>query len=133
MADPRRRLTTLDAIDAFFGGIGFIMATPRVWGLAIVPAILLVILFGGFLTLGVWGAFELDRVLFGVNRGTWGTVGYWIMFVLFVLVAILMALLMALALTEPLAGFALERISRAQQRALTGIDAQPPSLVAAIW
>ena len=130
MPDSRTRLTTLSAIDAFFGGVGFVLATPRVWGLAVVPAVILVILFGGFLALGVWGASELDRVLFGNSLGSWGTVGYW---VVLVLVAVLIALLLALALTEPLAGFALERISRAQQRALTGVDLAPPSLIPALW
>src|SRR5262245_11949602 len=133
MPETRSRITTLAAIDAFFGGVGFVMATPRVWGLAAVPAVMLVFVFGGFLTLGVWGATELDRLLFGTNRGSWGTAGYWIVFVFLIFIAFLIALLMALALTEPFAGFALVRISRAQQRALTGTDVKPPLLIAALW
>src|SRR5262249_6523546 len=98
-----------------------------------VPAVILVILFGAFLAVGVWSASELDRLLFGKNLGSWGTAGYWIVFVLLIMVAVLIALLMALALTEPLSGFALERISGAQQRAFAGPVFPPPSLIAAIW
>src|SRR5712691_3785271 len=101
MAERRTRLTTLGAIDAFFGGVGFILKTPRIWGLAAVPAIVLVLLFGGFLVLAIWGAFELDRELFGPNLGTWGTIGYWTVLVFLILIAILVALLLALALAEP--------------------------------
>jgi hypothetical protein len=133
MADRRTRVTTLGAIDAFVGGIGFILITPRMWPLAMVPAAILTILLIGLTAAGVWGAAELSAGLFGHDRGTWGAIGYWILTVFFALIAFLIALVLALALAEPLSAFALERISAAQQRALTGFAPESPSFFAAVW
>jgi CysZ protein len=133
MADRRSRLTTLSAIDAFFGGIGFILTTPRTWPLAVVPAAILTVLLIGLSSVGVWGGAELSAVLFGPDRGAWGAIGYWVLTVVFSLIALLMALVLALSLAEPLSAFALERISAAQQRALTGFAPESPSLLAAMW
>jgi CysZ protein len=133
MADRRARLTTFGAIDAFFGGIGFILTTPRMWPLAAVPGAVLTILVIGLTALGVWGAAESSALLFGQDRGIWGSIGYWILTVLLALIALLIALVLALALAEPLSAFALERISAAQQRALTGFAPHSPSLFATVW
>jgi CysZ protein len=133
MPDRQPRLTTFGAIDSFFGGIGFVLTTPRLWGLAVIPAVVLVLLFGGFLALCIWGAASFDATLFGHDRGTWGAVGYWTLLVFLIFIGILIALLLALAFAEPLSGFALERISRAQTEAITGTHPKLPSLFASIW
>jgi len=133
MATPQKRLTTLGAIDAFFGGIGFVLKTPRVWVLALVPAAVLVFLFAGFVGLGIWGSAELGRGIFGTDLGTWGIIGKWLLITFFTIIAILIALLLALSLAEPLSAFALERISRAQQCAITGHAPESPSLFKAMW
>ncbi len=133
MADRRSRLTTFGAIDAFVGGIGFILTTPRMWPLAVVPAAVLTILVIGLTAFGVWGAAESSALLFGQDRGIWGSVGYWILTVFLALIAHLIALVLALAVAEPLSAFALERISTAQQQALTGFAPKSPSLFAAMW
>jgi CysZ protein len=133
VADQRSRLSTLGAIDAFFGGIGFILATPRMWPLAIVPAAVLTVLVIGLTALGVWGAAESSALLFGQDRGIWGSIGYWILTVFLALIGLLIALVLALAVAEPLSAFALERISAAQQLALTGFAPKSPSLLAAMW
>ena len=83
-ADQRSRVTTLVAIDAFFGGISFILITPRMWPLAVVPAAILTVLLIGLTAVGVWGGAELSAVLFGPDRGTWGAIGYWVLTVFFV-------------------------------------------------
>jgi CysZ protein len=62
-----------------------------------------------------------------------GSIGYWILTVFLALIALLIALVLALALAEPLSAFALERISTAQQRALTGFAPRSPSLFASLW
>ncbi len=133
MADRPSRLTSLGAVNAFFGGISFILTTPRTWPLAVVPAAILTILLIGLTAVGFWGAAELSAALFGHDRGILGTIGYWILTVFFALIAFLIALVLALSLTEPLSAFALERISAAQQLALTGFVPQSPSLFAAMW
>jgi CysZ protein len=132
MADRRSRVTALGAIDAFFGGIGFIVTTPAIWPLAMVPAVVLTVLLTGLTALGVWGGTELSAALIGTEREIWGSIGYWILTVFFALIAFLIALVLALALAEPLSAFALERISGAQQRALTGFAPESPSLLAAM-
>ena len=131
MAD--RRSWYYPAHRRFFGGIGFILTTPRMWPLAAVPAAVLTILLIGLTALGVWGAAESSALLFGQDRGIWGSIGYWILTVFLALIAFLIALVLALAVAEPLSAFALERISAAQQRALTGFAPQSPSLFAAMW
>jgi CysZ protein len=133
MADRRNRETTLGAIDAFCGGISFILTTPRMWPLAIVPAAILTVLLIGLTAVGVWGGAELSASLFGPDRGTWGAIGHWILTVVFALIALLIALVLALTLAEPLSAFALERISVAQQRALTGFAPESPPFMAAMW
>lgn len=133
MSHQRSRLTTIGALDAFFGGIIFILTTPRMWPLAVVPAAILTILLIGLTVAGVWGAAESSALLFGHDRGMWGEIGYWILTVFLALISLLIALLLALALAEPLSAFALERISAAQERALTGCATESPSLLAALW
>ena len=133
MPDRRTGVTTLGAIDAFVGGIGFILATPRMWPLAAVPAAVLTLLLIAFAAAGFWGAAELSEIVFGSDRETWGTIGYWILSVFLALVALLIALVLALVLAEPLSAFAMERISAAQQRELTGDAPEAPALLVALW
>jgi uncharacterized protein involved in cysteine biosynthesis len=133
MADRRSRVTTLGAIDAFFGGIRFILTTPRTWRLAVVPAAILTVLLIGLTAAGVWGGAELSALLIGPDRGTWGAIGYWVLNVFFALIALMIAMVLALTLAEPLAAFALERISAAQQRALLGFAPESPPFMAAMW
>jgi CysZ protein len=133
MIDPRSRDRSLHPIDAFVGGIAFVFTTPSMWPLAAVPAFVLTILLIGLTALGIWGAAELSDLLIGPDREVWGEIGYWVLTVVLSLVALLIALVLALALAEPFSAFALERISLAQQRAVTGTAAEPPSLLLAIW
>jgi hypothetical protein len=63
MADRRSRVTALGAVDAFFGGISFILTTPRTWPLAVVPAAILTVLLIGLTAVGVWGGAHGQRSL----------------------------------------------------------------------
>jgi CysZ protein len=87
----------------------------------------------GFTALGIWGAAEFSAILFGQDRGIWGSIGFWVLTVFLALIAFLFALVLALALAEPFSAFALDRISAAQQRALTGFAAESPPLHVAVW
>jgi uncharacterized protein involved in cysteine biosynthesis len=133
MSADKPRLTTLRAFDAFAGGIGFILGTPRVWLHAAVPAVMMTLLLVAFTCLGGWGAVEVGHEAFGVHRGTWGGIGYWVLTVLLVIFFFLLAVLLSLVLAEPLSCFALERISQAQERTLTGHVSHSPPLLRTLW
>ena len=133
MASPDERggrepIGALDGLRAFFGGIGFVFATPAVWGWALVPVGVMVVLTVGLCGLTWWGAWEGSRALVGEEN-----LGTWTLTVLFGLLGAMLAVLVALALAQPCSGFALEAICRAQERALVGRASPPISYWASLW
>ncbi len=119
-------------LEAVTGGIAFIVTTPSVWGYALVPVALMLVLTCGLGLLGFWGAARASGALFDETLGSWGQIGSWMVTVLLGLVGLLASLLLALVLAQPLSGFALEAIARAQELALTGQTAPAPSFLAAL-
>jgi CysZ protein len=117
-------------LAAFADGIGFIFTTPRVWGYALVPTAMLLLLSCGLSGLALWGSHHLSTWVFGSDAGTWGHIGYWFLTIALFLVGIVAALLLALSLAQPLSGFALEAIAHAREVALTGTAAPKTSFVA---
>jgi CysZ protein len=107
-------------LRAFAGGIGFVLTTPSLWGYALVPVVMMFLLTCGLGLLGIWGSARLSAGLFGEDLGIWQQLGSWLVTGIFALGAALVAVLLALALAQPLSGFALEAIVQAQERALTG-------------
>jgi CysZ protein len=93
----------LAGAGAFFQGMGFVVSTPRIWWRAIVPMMTALLLFAGLVTLGLLAA---TAVTHGV-----------LVFLLAVPVVIL-SLLLALALAQPLSGWALDGIVREQRQDL---------------
>src|SRR5579875_1327109 len=126
------RVTLLEGLEAFVGGIGFVITTPRVWGHALVPVGMLLLLLCGLSGLALWGSHHLSSGLIGPNPGIWGQIGYWGLRIAFIVIGIFAALLLALSLAQPLSGFALEAISHAQEIALTGTAAPKASFVSAM-
>lgn len=126
------RITVLHGLEAFCGGISFVIVTPRVWGHALVPVGMLLLLSCGLLGLGFWGSHHLSSWLIGPDPGVWGQIGYWGLMAPLLVVGFLAAVLLALSLAQPLSGFALESIARAQEIALTGTAAPKASFVAAL-
>ena len=116
----RPSLGVLDGLGAFVGGVGFVLTTPRVWGYALVPVGMMLLLTCGLAVAGVWGAGRASEAVFGAAPGAWGQVGSWALTVSLALVGFAVALLLALVMAQPLSGWALERISHAQERAMTG-------------
>jgi CysZ protein len=123
------KVGAFSGLEAFASGIGFILTTPRVWGYALVPVTMLLLLSCGLTGVGVWGSHHLSTSLFGENIGTWGQVGKWSLTVVLALVGIVAAVLVALSLAQPLSGFALEAISHTQEIALTGRAAPKTSFI----
>jgi CysZ protein len=129
VSGPVHSLGIGSGLDAFAGGVSFILTTPRVWGYALVPAVLLVGLFSGFLVLGIWEASRTTAALLGEPIGLWGRISSWGLMVALSLVALLVSAVLALTLTQPLSSFALERVVHAQERALTGVSPDGPGLL----
>lgn len=125
------RTTLLRGLEAFVGGIGFVIATPRVWRHALVPVGMLVLLLCGLGGLSVWGSDPLTIWLIGSGHSVWAHIGYWVLRIVLIGVGFFAAALLALSLAQPLSGFALEAIAHAQEIALTGTAAPKASFVAA--
>ncbi|HEY7327416.1 MAG TPA: EI24 domain-containing protein [Gemmataceae bacterium] len=126
------QVTVWDGLQAFGGGISFVIVTPRVWGYALVPVGMLLLLSCGLLGLSVWGSHHLSARLIGPDAGTWGQIGYWGLMVALNMVGLLAAVLLALSLAQPFSGFALESIAHAQELDLTGTAAPKASFLAAL-
>jgi CysZ protein len=104
------RMRPFEGLRSFWGGVGFVFKTPSVWGWAAVPTFVALALLGTCTALGIWLAVRMVRG----GDSHWDTalgiaVGIAAPFVGFVV---------ALALSQPLSGFALDRIVTAQQAAL---------------
>lgn len=125
-ARPSRRLAVWDGFRAYFGGLGFVVGTPALWGYAAVPVVVLLVIGSGAAVLGIWGAAAASHAL--VGEGSTATdVGRWALTFLFSVVALLVAFLVAFALAQPISGFALEAIAKQQESALGGPIRQAPS------
>lgn len=133
---PRRnggeRVTLLSGLEAFAGGIGFVFVTPRVWGYALVPVGMLILLACGLGGLAIWSAHHFGDWAIAPDAGFWSEVGRWTLKLALDLVGLIVAVVVALSLAQPLSGFALEAIAHAQEIALTG-SAAPPSSYFAVF
>lgn len=122
----------VDGLRAAVGGIAFVLRTPSVWPYALVPTAVMLLVACVLGALGVWGSTRVSGALAGEASTTWGQVGGWVLNVMLAVVAVLAALLLALAVAQPLSGFALEAIARAQERALTGTCRPQPSFLTSL-
>jgi CysZ protein len=129
----RRSLGVGDGLRAFGGGIGFIVGTPRVWGYALVPFLMMTVLACGFGWLGVWLAGQTGTAVFGSDAGFWGQTGSWALSIVAGAVCLLIAVLLAILFAQPLSGFALEAIARAQEKELTGWTVPQPPFLSALF
>jgi CysZ protein len=116
----RGSIGALGGVRAFVGGIGFVLGTPSVWGWSLVPAGFMALFSLATCGLSWWGSWEAARALVGdANAGTWAVA------ILLGVFGAMLAVLVALTLAQPCAGFALEAICRAQERALVGRASAP--------
>jgi CysZ protein len=126
------RVTWMSGLEAFGGGIGFVVITPRVWGYALVPMGMLLLLFCGFGGVGIWASHYFGNWAIASDTGFWSEVGRWTLMIALDLAAVAAAMVLALSLAQPLSGFALESIAHAQEIALTGSAAPKTSFLAAL-
>jgi CysZ protein len=97
---------------AFFSGVAWIVTSPRIWPRALAPILTALVLFAA---LGYFGASE---ALVLTHRTLGEGVGAGIVSILFALAAVVLAILVGVALAQPLSGWALDGIVRAQERDL---------------
>ena len=107
-------------LSAFFRGIGFIVVTPRMWLYALVPMAVMLFVTLLLTALFVWGGLSLTGWVIGDSESTWVRIGAWLLNAMVVLFSLLVGALAALAVAQPLSGFALDAIAHAQEVALTG-------------
>jgi CysZ protein len=122
LAPPRGRPGFLDGAGALFGGFGFLIGTPSVWPLAMVP-----IAVAGIVT-GLLG-FASFHFLMPAISGLFGARWHFLAAILEVLVGVLALIFAALAgfgLAQPLSGPALNGIVR-RVDADMGAPPRPPS------
>jgi len=115
-AFPKRAaLGFFSGVKALFGGVGFIVSRPGMWGWALIPVVIAALLFGVATTFAVWGSNELShRLLGGEGASTASTVGMWALRVVLWVLSVVVAFVVAMSLAQPLSGFALEAIARRQ-------------------
>jgi CysZ protein len=118
-APKRAVLGFFAGVRALFGGIGFIVSRPSVWGWAMIPVFFATALFGASFAFAVWGGNLLSHDIVSGN-GTLSSIGMWTLRVLFWIVGLVVAFVIAFSLAQPISGFALEAIVRRQESALGG-------------
>jgi CysZ protein len=107
-------------VAAFFGGVGWVVTTPRIWPRAIVPVTTALALIAALGVLGVRGATALTHRALGDGLGA-GFVG-----VLLALAALVLALVVGVAFAQPLSGWALDGIVHVQEHDLGIAPARRP-------
>lgn len=104
-------------IRAFFGGLAYVVSTPPVWPVAMVPIVTAALVLGVFGALGVWGAASVASSLVAGASG-WDQAARGLLELVLGAVALVVAVLVALALAQPLSGWAIDRLVRRQERDL---------------
>jgi CysZ protein len=110
-----------DGIRALFGGLGFIVLRPASWPYAIIPVLIALVITGFFGALGIYGATRVAAHLVENVHGALHSVGLWVVTVLLGALAVLVAFLLGVSLAPPLAGPALETLSKQQELTLGGV------------
>ncbi len=109
---------------AFFGGVAWVVTTPRIWPRAIVPVATALVLIASFGVIGVREAMTVTHRALGDGFGA----GF--LSVLLAIATLVLALVIGVALAQPLSGWALEGIMRAQETDLGIAPAARPPLLA---
>jgi len=119
-------------LAGFFGGIGFVLATPSVWLYAAVPVLTALLLGCGLTALGFWEARALAQTWIGEGGG-WATAGQWLVTISLGFVLMIAGVFAALVLAQPLSGWALDAIALRQEKALTGRTSPEASFLQSLW
>ncbi len=129
LARSATKLRVIDGARAFFGGIGFVVTHPSIWGYAIVPVFVLCALTATLGALGLWGSWHLVSAIVS-GASAWAEAGRWVLELLIGSVVLITAALLGFAFAQPLSGFALEAISERQHVSLGGAPHPKPMFLA---
>ena len=99
-------------LTAFFGGLGFVVRTPAVWPLALVPMVIALVLTGALAAAGISWVPGWVAAIIGPPQGTVGSVLGWLAQVAAAVLAVVLAFVIGFGLAQPLSGPALERLVR---------------------
>jgi CysZ protein len=120
-------------LTCFFRGLGWTLATPQVWPLTMVPAVVGVALSALIGWLAVPHVPGLVSRLIGPTEGTLAGIGVGVLSVLATILVVVAGVFVAFSIAQPLAGPALEALVRRQERAL-GVPARPEtSFLSDVW
>ncbi|MEM9693381.1 MAG: EI24 domain-containing protein [Myxococcota bacterium] len=103
-------------LRCLFGGVGWIVSTPDIWLVALVPLAIALGLMGGlfWMTFG-WVPERVDLLL-GPRESAVGELGAWVAKALAVAAGLIVSVIVSFALAQPLSAPALDRIVRRVMR-----------------
>lgn len=113
-------------------GVAFIAKRPETWPLAMAPVAAALVLIGALSTLGLWGVARATAAL-REAPDVWHQAGGWLASLTLALAVLLAAGLVGLSLAQPVAGAALDALSRRQETALGGPHRPDGSLAENAW
>jgi CysZ protein len=114
-------------VAAFFGGVAWVATTPRTWLRALVPVVTALALIVAFGFAGSREAVIVAHRVLGDGFGA-GFVG-----ALLALAAVVLAIVVGVALAQPLSGWALDGIVRAQEHDLGVAAVEKPPFLATLF
>ncbi len=130
--EPRApSLGLLTGVASVFRAIGFLVMRPVLWRHALVPVVICGALLAVF---GAGGVFSMTALTAGLAQRHEGAslVFVWLLRVVLWLAAVALAFLLATALAQPLSGFALDALSKRQERSLGGPSRTGPAFFDAL-
>jgi CysZ protein len=118
-----RKSRFAEGLAAPWQGLGFVVGNPSVWGLSLVPIVVFLAILALASTLGIMGVEHFVAPwLEGSRASTSWHVVVVLLRILLWIVSVLVGVLFAIALAQPISGFALEALARRQSRALGAPD-----------
>jgi CysZ protein len=120
-------------LRALFGGLGWLLTTPRAWPLAAVPFLIALTIVGG-LGYATW-VFVPDWVSanLGAPEGWFTEIAYTVLAYVAVLLGWILSVVLGLALAQPLSGPALEGLVRQKEGELGAPPRPKSALLTEIW
>lgn len=114
-----RELTFMDGARALFRGVGYVIRTPDVWMLAIVPAFIGVVLVVGVTAGGFFlGQQVIERAIPTTDTSAVSSVLAFFASVLLFLLSLIVGLVLGLSLAQPLSAPALDALAKKRALAL---------------
>lgn len=105
-------------LKSVFRGIGWVVTTPSVWPLALVPTLVAVVILSGLGVATFYFVPDWIAAWIGPTTSLFGGMGVTVMQVIGVILGLVASVLISFALAQPVSGPALEAIVKKQEQAL---------------